>query len=51
VQEGSALKSMRARTMSDDEKAQVWPRLVAMYKDYQEYQDRTDRSIPVVALE
>lgn len=51
VQEGAAVKAMRARTISDDEKARVWPRLVAMYKHYQSYQDRTDRSIPVVALE
>lgn len=51
VQEGSDVKAMRARTVSDDEKAQLWPRLVGMYKHYQEYQDRTDRSIPVVSLE
>lgn len=51
VQEGPDVKAMRARTVSDDEKAQLWPRLVGMYKHYQEYQDRTDRSIPVVALE
>lgn len=51
VQEGSTVKAMRARTISEDEKAQVWPRLVAMYKYYEQYQDRTQRSIPVVALE
>jgi F420H(2)-dependent quinone reductase len=51
VQEGPEVKAMRARTISEDEKAQVWPRLVAMYKPYQQYQDRTARSIPVVALE
>lgn len=51
VQEGAAVKAMRARTISEEEKAQVWPRLVAMYQYYQQYQDRTDRSIPVVALE
>ena len=36
---------------AEDEKAEYWPRLNAMYKAYQTYQDRTDRSIPVVALE
>jgi deazaflavin-dependent oxidoreductase (nitroreductase family) len=51
VQEGAVVKAMRARTVSEEEKAQYWPRLVAMYKYYQQYQDRTDRSIPVVALE
>jgi len=51
VQVGPHKQPMRARTVSEDEKAKVWPRLVAMYKYYQVYQDRTERSIPVVALE
>jgi len=37
-----------ARTADDDEKATLWPRLVAMYKGYDDYQAKTDRSIPVV---
>ena len=28
----------------------VWPRLIAVYPPYQEYQARTDRDIPVVVL-
>ncbi len=51
VQVGPEIKTMTARTLSETEKAQYWPRLVAMYSDYQMYQDRTDRSIPVVMLE
>jgi proline iminopeptidase len=40
----------RARTVDCAERA-VWPRLVAIYRDYDDYQKRTDRDIPVVALE
>lgn len=31
-------------------KAELWPKLVAMYSDYQVYQDRTSRDIPVFLL-
>lgn len=51
VQIGGDLRSMRARTASDTEKAELWPRLVAMYPDYASYQARTTRDIPVVILE
>ena len=39
---------MVARTASDEEKAELWPRIVAVYKGYAGYQSRTDRDIPVV---
>lgn len=51
IQVGGETLTRVARTLTAEEKAAVWPKLVAMYKDYQMYQDRTDRSIPVVALE
>jgi len=51
VQIGSDRRRMRARRASDEEKAKLWPRLVAMYRDYDDYQARTDRNIPVVVLE
>ena len=41
---------MRARQASDAEKAALWPRLVAMYRDYDDYQARTTRQIPVMIL-
>jgi len=41
----------RARTANASEKAALWPRLVAIYRDYDDYQKRTDREIPVVILE
>jgi F420H(2)-dependent quinone reductase len=40
-----------ARTATAAEKAALWPRLVAIYRDYDDYQKRTDREIPVVVLE
>ena len=50
VQIGSATRRMRARRASDAEKAALWPRLVAMYRDYDDYQARTARNIPVMIL-
>jgi deazaflavin-dependent oxidoreductase (nitroreductase family) len=41
----------RAHTAAATEKAALWPRLVAIYRDYDDYQKRTDREIPVVVLE
>jgi hypothetical protein len=41
---------MRARRASDAEKALLWPKLVAMYRDYADYQARTSRNIPVMIL-
>ena len=41
----------RARTASGAEKTALWPRLVAIYRDYDDYQARTERDIPVVILE
>jgi deazaflavin-dependent oxidoreductase (nitroreductase family) len=39
-----------ARRASDEEKTALWPKLVAMYRDYDDYQARTTRDIPVVIL-
>ncbi len=50
VEVGSERKKMRARTASPEEKATLWPKLVAMYPDYDDYQARTEREIPVVVL-
>ena len=42
---------MRARTAGPDEKAELWPAIVAAYKGYAGYQRRTERDIPVVICE
>jgi len=48
VEIGTEKRPMTARTASDAEKKALWPRLVAMYPDYDDYQARTTRDIPVV---
>ena len=50
VQVGSRIFAVLARTVSAEEKAALWPRLVAIYPPYEAYQQRTTRSIPVVRL-
>lgn len=50
-QTGSEPRAMRARRASAEEKAKLWGRLCAVYPDYDDYQARTDRDIPVVILE
>jgi len=44
-------RSMRAHTASADERTELWPKVVAAYKGYGQYQERTDREIPLVILE
>ena len=48
--EGST-RTMRARTASPEEKAALWPGIVAAYKGYDSYQKRASRDIPVVICE
>lgn len=42
---------MRARRASPQEKAELWPRVVAAYAGYGGYQRRTGRDIPLVICE
>ena len=39
---------MRARRASAEDKAELWPHVVAAYKGYGSYQRRTERDIPLV---
>ena len=50
VELGGERKKMTAKRASDAEKRALWPRLVAMYRDFDDYQARTQREIPVVIL-
>jgi F420H(2)-dependent quinone reductase len=50
LQDGPEKKDYLAREASGDEKAIWWKRAVAVWPDYQEYQERTDREIPVFVL-
>jgi F420H(2)-dependent quinone reductase len=51
VQVRSERRRVNARQADAAEKSHLWPRLVELYPDYDEYQRRTDRDIPVVILE
>jgi deazaflavin-dependent oxidoreductase (nitroreductase family) len=51
VEIGRDKKPMVARRAGKEEKATLWPKLVAMYRSYDDYQARTERDIPVVILE
>jgi deazaflavin-dependent oxidoreductase (nitroreductase family) len=42
---------MTARTAEPAERAQLWPRLVDLYADYDSYQRWTGRTIPVVVCD
>jgi deazaflavin-dependent oxidoreductase (nitroreductase family) len=42
--------TVEAETLSTEERADWWPRIVAAYDGYADYQSRTHRQIPVVRL-
>jgi deazaflavin-dependent oxidoreductase (nitroreductase family) len=48
---GRSKRTMSARVAAPDERAGLWPQVVAAYKSYGGYQERTERVIPVVLLE
>jgi deazaflavin-dependent oxidoreductase (nitroreductase family) len=50
VEVGPKRETRRARTATTEEKARLWPRLVAIYPSYEAYQKRTEREIPVVVM-
>jgi deazaflavin-dependent oxidoreductase (nitroreductase family) len=41
----------RARTAEGEERERLWRKMNEMWPPYDEYQERTDREIPVVVLE
>jgi deazaflavin-dependent oxidoreductase (nitroreductase family) len=44
-------RRVRARTATPEEKADLWPRIIARAPSYARYQERAAREIPVVLLE
>jgi deazaflavin-dependent oxidoreductase (nitroreductase family) len=44
-------RRMRARVATPEEKEKLWPRVVAAYRGYGQYQKRTERDIPLVICE
>ncbi len=41
----------RARTADNVERAELWPTMTDVWPDYDNYQEKTDRQIPIVILE
>lgn len=44
-------QAMHARVADADERARLWPLVIADHKNYAGYQSKTDREIPLVLLE
>ena len=44
-------RSMTARTVSGDERVDLWSQITTKYDNYAGYQTKTEREIPVVILE
>jgi deazaflavin-dependent oxidoreductase (nitroreductase family) len=47
---GAKPREMTAHVASAAERAALWPRVTADHKNYAEYQEKTDREIPLVIL-
>ncbi len=47
IQDGPAPFTVTVRELDGDERTKWWERAVAAYPPYAEYQERTDRTIPV----
>jgi F420H(2)-dependent quinone reductase len=50
LQDGANKQDMVAREITGEEKATWWDRAVAAYPPYADYQQKTDRQIPVFVL-
>ncbi len=48
---GAKKVSARARVADGDEREQLWKRMAEIYPPYDEYQEKTERQIPVVVLD
>jgi F420H(2)-dependent quinone reductase len=51
LQDGPVKKDYVAREVTGQEKAEWWQHAVAVWPDYDDYQQKTDRVIPVFVLE
>jgi deazaflavin-dependent oxidoreductase (nitroreductase family) len=50
VERNQGPQRYRARSLSPEEAGKVWPKLLALYPTYADYQKKTTRVIPVVEL-
>ncbi len=51
VWKGGKQRPMTARIANAEERARMWPLVIAKYKNYAGYQTKTEREIPLVLLE
>ena len=51
IQVGTSRRPVRARVADAEERARLWPKVVEVYAGYDDYQERTEREIPLVILE
>lgn len=51
VRTKSGTRQMTARITDGDERDEIWEAVTAKYKNYADYQSKTERQIPVVLLE
>ena len=51
IESHGSTRTMVARTASDEERAELWPRIVAANPAYAGYQRRTHREIPIIICE
>jgi deazaflavin-dependent oxidoreductase (nitroreductase family) len=51
VQVGSQRWTVHARVARAEERGRLWPKVVETYGGFAEYQERTEREIPLVVLE
>jgi proline iminopeptidase len=50
IQVGARRMRARAETVDAERRAELWPKLLALWSDYDSYQAKTEREIPVVEV-
>jgi deazaflavin-dependent oxidoreductase (nitroreductase family) len=51
LQDGAELRDYTARVAEGEEKREWWSKATAVWPDYDEYQSKTERQIPLIILE
>ncbi len=51
VQVGTEHRPVHARVADPQERERLWPKAIETYSGYRDYQERTEREIPLVILE
>jgi deazaflavin-dependent oxidoreductase (nitroreductase family) len=51
VTTADSTRTMIARISTEEERAELWPRITSVFEGYARYQERTERPIPIIILE